>query len=488
LVTGLIALSLALTLSACGLLPLGSEENGSAGNGAEAAVPTAGADTQARPGEQEWMEPWAQRPVVNLQFQVAPDLASVTGQEQVSFTPDRGICELVFRAWPNKPETAEQGNSLVVTEASVGGAAVEIRTQQAGAPTGAPPSLIELPLPACVEAGQTVQADLGFSLSLGRGADERVGYSGEAQMAWFATAFPLLAWERERGWAREDAVDVFGEMATSETFDLASLEVTAPAGFEVLGTGEFVEQRPGPGDANTSVFRTPTTRDVAVTVGQLEVVEREVEGVRMRVGGSATRTGAPLDRWADLNERALIELSDLLGPHPYRDLWITLVPGFGDGIEFPGAIYYGDGGNFDRASELVSHEVAHQWFYGLVGNNQGRDPWLDESFATYAQGVVDGERRSYELDEVPDRVAGLTGQPMEFFEENGRFYSTAVYVQGAAALLEARERVGPEQFDAAVRGYIAANAYEIATPADVETAFGDMPDALEVLREVGALP
>jgi aminopeptidase N len=32
----------------------------------------------------------------------------------------------------------------------------------------------------------------------------------------------------------------------------------------------------------------------------------------------------------------------------------------------------------------TTHEIAHQWWYGLVGNDQYRDPWLDESFASYS--------------------------------------------------------------------------------------------------------
>ena len=46
---------------------------------------------------------------------------------------------------------------------------------------------------------------------------------------------------------------------------------------------------------------------------------------------------------------------------------------------------------------LAAHEVAHMWFYALLGNNQARDPWLDESFATYAQARAAGQLDSYKL-------------------------------------------------------------------------------------------
>ena len=39
---------------------------------------------------------------------------------------------------------------------------------------------------------------------------------------------------------------------------------------------------------------------------------------------------------------------------------------------------------------MLVHEVAHEWFYGMVGDDQFRDPWLDEAFATYAEALVSG--------------------------------------------------------------------------------------------------
>src|SRR5207249_1438809 len=61
----------------------------------------------------------------------------------------------------------------------------------------------------------------------------------------------------------------------------------------------------------------------------------------------------------------------------------------GVGQEYPGMIFMasavtrdgGDTGSY--LSYLVAHEVTHQWFYGVVGDDQVREPWLDESFATY---------------------------------------------------------------------------------------------------------
>src|SRR5690606_11060917 len=126
--------------------------------------------------------------------------------------------------------------------------------------------------------------------------------------AWFGTAFPLLAWEHGRGWATEPAVNLYGEMATSETFELELLEVVVPEADRVLGTGR--SQGTAEGRTGTVVhrFTAEAVRDVTVTVGDLEVVEAEVGGVRIHVGAAGPDTAYPLEEWLDLHARTIVRL------------------------------------------------------------------------------------------------------------------------------------------------------------------------------------
>lgn len=38
----------------------------------------------------------------------------------------------------------------------------------------------------------------------------------------------------------------------------------------------------------------------------------------------------------------------------------------------------------NMGAAVVAHETAHQWFYGIVGNDEVREAWLDESLTDYA--------------------------------------------------------------------------------------------------------
>jgi len=434
--------------------------------------------------------PWPDRPVVQLEFDVAADLASVAGRERVVFTPDADICELVFRAWPNKPATARAGSSLVVTDVVVDGVAVEALDVAAGAPATAPAgTLLEVPLPACVSAGTEVTAELGFDLELGEDVDERIGTSADADVAWFGTAFPLLSWVRGRGWDRDPAVPVTGEMAVSEDFDLRSLEVTAPTSYAVSGTGLLLGTVPGTAEGTTRHrFTAAEVRDVTVSVGDLTVATERINGVRVHLAADRLADESALAEWAEQIRTSMDSLTALLGPFPDEDLWITVLSSESSGIEFPGAVQFGNVDVGVRGS-LVTHELAHMWFYGLVGNDQGTDPWLDESFATFAQIVADGQASPADVLATSDRAD--VGEDMTYWSDQPQASSTyydTVYTLGGAALLEARDRAGHEAFDAALRSYVQDNAYSVATPEDVATAFADLPEVLSILRRVGALP
>ena len=86
---------------------------------------------------------------------------------------------------------------------------------------------------------------------------------------------------------------------------------------------------------------------------------------------------------ADLATAALIGLSEAFGPYPWPDLVLAEVgAGGGFSMEYPRAIHLTRGKVTD--TYVVYHEVAHQWFYAQLGNDQQREPWLDEGFADFS--------------------------------------------------------------------------------------------------------
>jgi hypothetical protein len=419
-------------------------------------------------------EPAPDRPRIALDFRLADDLRTVTGTETVVFTPDRPVEELVFRLVPNGPDIASAGSRLVV-DAVRGGDVAGSGYESLGATDPGGAYVVALDGP--VEAGESTEVELDFTLTLGAGGFERVG--ADRDVSWWASGAPLLAWEPGVGWARDPFVEVSGETTTSPVAD-TTVRVSAPAELTVLMTGDQTE--PSPPDAEgrrTWASAEPVARDVSVAAGRFTTAERTTpDGVRVTVG-ALPGAEPDADELAEATIAAIAELQEFLGPFPYRTLTVPQLDDYRGGIEYPSSILQAS-----PSEQVLVHEVAHMWFYGMVGNSQFRDPWLDEAFATWAEAVV--HPASAEELESALGVRGDVGAAMDEFRTQQQ-YGARVYGKGGAALLEARETAGAEAFDAAVRCYVDATAWTIATPDDVADALADLPEALDVLTGAGAL-
>ena len=88
---------------------------------------------------------------------------------------------------------------------------------------------------------------------------------------------------------------------------------------------------------------------------------------------------------------ALEFYSQLFAPYPHSTI-AAVEADFVDGMEYDGLYFLGKDyyaiHNQKMADFLVAiaaHETAHQWWYGLVGNDQALEPWLDEALCTYSE-------------------------------------------------------------------------------------------------------
>jgi aminopeptidase N len=174
--------------------------------------------------------------------------------------------------------------------------------------------------------------------------------------------------------------------------------------------------------------------------------------------------------------QAVTTFSSLFGPYPYSSLSMVESPFF-DGMEYDGIFflsrdYYtaSDGTVLNNLIDIAVHETAHQWWYGLVGNDQAMQPWLDEALATYS------EKLFYE-ENYPEVTAWQSFR-VDSFEPSGwvdtdiyhggdfRSYANAVYLRGAQFLQALRDRMGDPAFFAFLKDYAAQMAGKQSTQAD----------------------
>jgi hypothetical protein len=216
-------------------------------------------------------------------------------------------------------------------------------------------------------------------------------------------------------------------------------------------------------------------------VGHFAFAEEDVGGVHLTVGVEQS-VGEDPARYMTLIADSFRNYPARFGSYPWPTYTAAVMPGFSGGIEFPTHVMHGAG----STTRSIVHEAAHQWFYALIGNDQGRDPWLDEGLASYVEYVQVASLARHLDDHIPSDAAGRAGEPMTYWERHQPSYYAGVYSQGAAAVA----RLGTvDQVDCALRQYIAHNAFRIATPADLIAALSVVfPDAADRLSPYGLHP
>jgi hypothetical protein len=174
-----------------------------------------------------------------------------------------------------------------------------------------------------------------------------------------------------------------------------------------------------------------------------KTLSASVGGVSIVVHYS-TLSGTKMLNWA---KRSVQTFSRLVGPYPYPTLRIVETGG-GHAMEAPAMAWIPRGST--GLGWLVAHEVAHQWFYAVVGNDQAQEPFADEALVTLLTREATGKRKSTSCAQKPlDRT---------IYEYKSCYYGV-IYVQGADYLAAYRSRVGEQAFWNGVRAYYQAYSF-----------------------------
>ena len=283
------------------------------------------------------------------------------------------------------------------------------------------------------------------------------------------TFLPLLAWDPRRGWVTDPPARILAESSTTPAADF-DVTVEVPRGLRAVVTGDAV---------GSGRWHAEAVRDVALAVGRFWIARTTAHApnpVAIRV---ATVTGSST-QLLRVAKSALERLSRKYGAYPWKSFTLVVPPDlFRVGIEYPMLVYIG---RSPYARLIVDHETGHQWFYSLVGNDQARDPWLDETLATWAQ-IRLGSLEPPRPRGLPRSALRHVGSGMTYWNRVGGGYYYGVYGEGFRAL---RSLGNNAKVDCALRSYAARHAYGIARPADLlDELNAVIPEAEKRLRPWG---
>jgi len=298
--------------------------------------------------------------------------------------------------------------------------------------------------------GQTARLRIPFRLRIGSsGGAFTARLSRDRGVISFGEWFPILS-------RQHDSYGV-GDPQVTRTADEISLELTTSGPLPrnaVACAG--LERAPATRGWHWRC-RARQVRDFSFVVNpHFQLSRRWVDGVAIRVYTETVSGGITANR----ARTALATLNARYGQYPWKDLVLAEVGAEGGfSMEYPRAIHLTR--SKVRDPYVIYHEVAHQWFYAQLGNDQMREPWLDEGFADFTarwlMGIGEHQCSGREVDSsVFAWPAGKTAGG-DWLSCDGYFHT--VFYKGTEFLNKVRNAMGRGAFFSALRSYIAANRY-----------------------------
>jgi len=361
-----------------------------------------------------------------------------TGRETIGFTNPGAtpLEEIWVRLWGNGPRGCRGKRPVRI--ANVAGATAG---ELAVACTAVP---LRLAVPLAPGARGSVAFDADIRVP---DIHDRFGHG--RRVALLSNAIPALAHLEGGAW-RLDRYFAFGEAWTYPAADW-TVWLHAPRGTAVAAPG--VVQADGS-------RRLERGRDYSFAAGRLRAVRGDVGGVAVTVWAARGKSGKRLEKVMRIARRRLPRLAGLYGPYGWRDLQIVVTEDAG--MEHTGMIMT------PPVDYVVTHELAHEWWYALISNDQAQAPWLDEAFASYSEEAAGAQRHPWCRRPGPD--TRLVTRGVDVFRGRGLLDYGAVYYEGACLLDVLRKRMGRARFDTALRDYALANRYGWSTAAEFRAA------------------
>ncbi len=404
-----------------------------------------------------------ERPLYVLNVSLDYEKGLINAQQRIEFKnpTNLSVDELKFSVPP-----ARRANALTFRDARIYGAKQPLQYELNG-------PVLTVKLPATLEPDKAIAITFDFTVQVplqeaitGIGGDD-TSRGPNAMMAghWYIVLPPFT----DGNWDLPEYVPV-GDPFTSELADF-EVSILAPEDVTIAAGGD--ETR----DGRLWRYSLPKARVFAFAASDVYVVDEMSEN-----GVTYVHYGFPRhQKFAEdvmFTAQRTVELfGRLYGPYIYKTLRVVETDR-AQGQEYSGMVaigavlyqnYSGRGGRHDVIA-TTAHEVAHQWWFNVVGNDQVRTPWLDESFARYGELKFYQEYYPNDVDWWYTRYIEGRRPPkgaidMTIYDyADAQAYVDAVYRNGVEFMRAVRDVVGRETLDEILRDYYQTESYKIATP------------------------
>ncbi|MFF9094386.1 M1 family aminopeptidase [Streptomyces sp. NPDC014802] len=375
-----------------------------------------------------------------------------SGHESVSFTnaSPTALSEVYLRLWDNYHGTCDAMPIRVgnVTGGTAGALSVNC-------------TALRIDLPSPLNQGQSTTIGFDLGITVPSGAD-RFGHDGA--FSFIGNALPLLAIRDGAGW-HLDPYTNNGESFYSLAADF-KVTLDHPSSLLVPATGTSTDT-PGSSGRTVTTATAAKVRDFAWAAGPFTKISgTSTAGVPISVYSVSGISSSSAQSMLSTAKSAVDAHASRFGAYPYGELDAVIDNNYWfGGMEYPGFV-------LDLVSTTaLTHEIGHQWWYGIVGDDEYNSPWLDEAFTDYATDLALGKTGSNCWSGVSwASSAEKITNSMAYWDAHSSRYSTVVYGYGKCALHDLRRVLGDTAMAKLLKDYAAAHWYGVSTTAEFKAA------------------
>jgi hypothetical protein len=375
-----------------------------------------------------------------------------TGHESISFknASSTPLTEVYLRLWDNYHGTCPSNQPIQISNVTGGTlGALEVNCQA-----------VKITLPAALAQNATGSVGFDVSIVVPVGSDR---FGSDGAYNFIGNAIPVLAVRDSAGWHLSPYTnngESFYQLASNYTVTLDH-----PTSVLTPTTGTATE---APGAAGRTITTATATnvREFAWCAGPfVKTTTTTSSGVVFNTWRTSGITASTAASMTTTGTAAMVGHASRFGAYPYGEVDLILHNNFWfGGMEYPGLV-------LSQASATpVIHELGHQWFYGIVGDDEYTTPWLDEGFTDYATDLQRGVTGTNCWSGVTFQSGENVTNSMAWWDAHSSRYSTVVYTYGKCVLHDLRRLLGDSVMTTMMANYAASHWYGISTVADFKAA------------------
>ena len=352
-------------------------------------------------------------------------------------------------------------------------------------------TLMKLQLPKPLLPGEQLTLHIKFEVTLPH-VFARMGVIGD-EFVMAGQWFPKIAvYERkgtrdreQEGWSIHQ---YHGNSEFYANFGIYSVRIKVPRDYIVAATG-FLTKKPAiTGEEKTYHFYADDVHDFAWAASPNFVyVEQpfstpDIPGVKIKLYLDPKHTHLK-DRYLHAVQKSLARFGEWYGSYPYSSLSIVVPP---EGGEARAAwsirpLSTASAADEDEPSfeleRVIAHEIAHQYFYGMVASNEFEEAWLDEAFTSYAEDKL--MMVEYGLaPNLPIEASYVTApsalQQNAWTYNSHAHYAENVYIRGKLVLRDIEQQLGEPLMNRVMKRYVQLWQFKHPTTRDFQTVLEEM--------------